>query len=104
MFLPQAKAERLLDKALRSGKVCRVKWYTKDGKLADRNVRLWSKKAITFYPRVMDNPCSHIPWLYTALDTKKAAMYGDVNGWVNITTDRVIEIKQKGLLERLLGL
>lgn len=104
MFTQQAaKNKALLMAPLLTGRICRVKWITNDGRVREGNMKLWNKKGITYWPTVLYNPCSRLPEYVTCIDTSKQAKFGDLNGWVNINTNRLIEVKARGILWYLFG-
>lgn len=83
----------LLMKPLLQGRICNVTWKTNKGNIRTARIRLWSKSGITYFPRVMENPCAHIPEYITCEDLDKKAKYGDTKGWININTVNLIEVK-----------
>lgn len=104
MFTPQAaKNKTLLMKPLLTGRICRVKWITNDGRVREGNMKLWNKKGITNYPFVEANPVAHLPEYVTCIDMKKQMLNGDTKGWVNIASQNIIEVKARGILWYLFG-
>lgn len=104
MFTQQtARNKAILMKPLLTGRICRVKWITNDGRTREANVKLWNKKGITYWPLVMDNCVAHLPQYVTCIDLKKQAFNGDTKGWCNINCNQILEVKTRGVLWYLFG-
>jgi len=104
MFTQQAaKNKAILMAPLLTGRICRVKWITNDGRVREGNMKLWNKKGITYWPTVLDNPIAHLPEYVTCIDIAKQSKMGDTNGWCNINCSSIIEVKARGILWYLFG-
>ena len=104
MFTQQTlRNKAILMKPLLTGRICRVKWITNDGRIREANVKLWNKKGITYWPLVLNNPCAHLPQYLTCIDIDKQRKFGDTNGWVNVNCNQILEVKARGILWMLFG-